>query len=353
MSSSSTNTDERESVCPNCVNFDIRLFDKRAPTWCEYSQGEEEAVLERPVEEFERTRHAGCKYCGLVCATSLLFSSRGPVADLRINLFDRYLPQILCDISNGVTQSFTIWVAPGTTTWGAIPCLPSISVTPGAEESFGFVKEQLSQCASQHPECQVTKTTTAPKRLLHAGSEAEPVHLVQADAEARERYAALSYCWGGDQALKLTKATEASLSRSISWGNLPVLLQDALVVCRRLDIPFLWVDALCIMQGEDGKDEWKHEAAQMADIYQNAFITIYAASCSNPRQSFLRRDIWPARSVNVLVRDKTFSPQVMTRQNDRRGFHSYGPVNPVLDPLDRRAWYLSCGAKTDKAFTDF
>ncbi|PQE20572.1 hypothetical protein CJF30_00001895 [Rutstroemia sp. NJR-2017a BBW] len=41
-----------------------------------------------------------------------------------------------------------------------------------------------------------------------------------------------------------------------------------------MDIHFLWIDSLCIIQ--DCQDDWNEQAPQMASIYKNAFITIAA-----------------------------------------------------------------------------
>lgn len=51
-------------------------------------------------------------------------------------------------------------------------------------------------------------------------------------------------------------------------------MQDTVYVLRRLHVEYLWVDSLCIIQGDDG--DWEHEASSMALIYKNATFTISA-----------------------------------------------------------------------------
>jgi hypothetical protein len=50
------------------------------------------------------------------------------------------------------------------------------------------------------------------------------------------------------------------------------VLVDAVELCRRLSIRYLWVDAVCIIQGS--KEDWQREAALMGQVYANAFVTI-------------------------------------------------------------------------------
>ncbi len=67
-----------------------------------------------------------------------------------------------------------------------------------------------------------------------------------------------------------------SLSKSV---------QDAVLVCRRLGIRYLWVDALCIVQ--DDTDERQREAAQMHRIYSNSHLTIAAHAAVSSKDGFL------------------------------------------------------------------
>ena len=87
-------------------------------------------------------------------------------------------------------------------------------------------------------------------------------------------YIALSHCWG----LTIPDAGRTTLGRrnmSIFAGNLPRTFQDFIEIARRLEIRYVWIDSLCIIQ--DSGDDWEKEAAQMASIYSNAHLTIAAS----------------------------------------------------------------------------
>jgi hypothetical protein len=40
---------------------------------------------------------------------------------------------------------------------------------------------------------------------------------------------------------------------------LPKTFKEAILTCRRLDIAYLWIDSLCIMQ--DSKDDWEYHSS--------------------------------------------------------------------------------------------
>ncbi|KAL1863979.1 hypothetical protein Daus18300_007944 [Diaporthe australafricana] len=102
------------------------------------------------------------------------------------------------------------------------------------------------------------------------------------------KYAALSYCWGDvDSSARTTGANLKDGCRHISIPSLPQCLQDAVTVARSLDIRYLWIDALCIIQGD--ADDWAREAGKMFEIFQNAFLTIGAAASTSTDEGFLTR----------------------------------------------------------------
>ncbi|KAL1633866.1 hypothetical protein SLS58_010922 [Diplodia intermedia] len=121
------------------------------------------------------------------------------------------------------------------------------------------------------------------------------------DVEAR-RYIALSYCWGtqhGAPLLRTERATLPSFAKGIPLSLFPPALRDAVLVTRRVgsgeggSVRYLWIDALCIVQ--DDRRDWEREAARMAGVYRNAYLTFCStqASCA---LGFARR---PASSAIV------------------------------------------------------
>ncbi|KAF3763016.1 hypothetical protein M406DRAFT_73671 [Cryphonectria parasitica EP155] len=94
-------------------------------------------------------------------------------------------------------------------------------------------------------------------------------------------YTALSYVWGQKQKLMLSAEIEPRLKEngSIRDDDLPKTVSDAITVTRLLGLSFLWVDAVCIMQGKTkvDLDDRAEQIGNMANIYRSAFLTIVDA----------------------------------------------------------------------------
>ncbi|KAE9363959.1 hypothetical protein N431DRAFT_521364 [Stipitochalara longipes BDJ] len=81
---------------------------------------------------------------------------------------------------------------------------------------------------------------------------------------------------GTIQPLKLTSENYKVFVRDgIAYVDLPQTIQDAVSVCRNIGIRYLWIDALCIIQGKDG--DFEVEVGHMASVYAGSFLTIAAA----------------------------------------------------------------------------
>ncbi|KAK0610881.1 heterokaryon incompatibility protein-domain-containing protein, partial [Immersiella caudata] len=135
------------------------------------------------------------------------------------------------------------------------------------------------------------------------------------------RYAALSYVWGatGQHSLNLHKHNAAALGTTLHNQDRPVArtIMDAITITRRLGVPFLWVDSLCIIQqspfdpSNDDPAARAAQIAQMDSIYGNAEITLVAASGSDSESPLLYpRDfppetqiatVLPTTNINVLL----------------------------------------------------
>jgi hypothetical protein len=109
--------------------------------------------------------------------------------------------------------------------------------------------------------------------------------LVQTFHGQTGRYAALSYCWGASLPSTTTTANLQAHESGISFDTLPRTLQDAILVVRWMGIEYIWIDCLCILQ--DSKTDWEHEAARMADVYPNAYLTITASRAEHCGEGFL------------------------------------------------------------------
>ncbi|KAK4209652.1 heterokaryon incompatibility protein-domain-containing protein [Rhypophila decipiens] len=150
------------------------------------------------------------------------------------------------------------------------------------DDKIEFIRDCLRRCRSQHASNMCRPTPCRPLRLINVGLDGTTPRLFQRHRQLRT-YAALSHCWGTRQLpSQTTRSNVHQLSRSIPPDILPKTFANALEIARRLQIPYLWIDALCIVQ--DDNQEWQDEAARMDAIYLGSQLTIAATESRDSSQ---------------------------------------------------------------------
>lgn len=87
--------------------------------------------------------------------------------------------------------------------------------------------------------------------------------------------------------MQLNSETVNKFKQNIPFDHLPKTFQDALIVCKALDVHYIWIDSLCILQ--DSQEDWAMQGSKMAQIYSDCLVTIAADAAANSGQGFLRR----------------------------------------------------------------
>ncbi|KAG9233019.1 heterokaryon incompatibility protein-domain-containing protein [Amylocarpus encephaloides] len=135
------------------------------------------------------------------------------------------------------------------------------------------------------------RNTVLPTRVLDLGSTGgDTPPSPDADlclwetSEATDRYATLSYFWGGYTDFGTLKSNLKERCSKIKFLEMPSLFQQAVTVTRGLGIRYLWIDALCIIQ--DDRDDWSVKAAKMSSVYWNGACKLVVTHCQNPAQNF-------------------------------------------------------------------
>ena len=98
----------------------------------------------------------------------------------------------------------------------------------------------------------------------------------------------------GNVAVQLNSETLNEFKKNITLSDLPRTFQDAITVCHALDIQYLWIDSLCIMQDSPG--DWAMQGSKMAQIYSDCLVTIAADAAENSKVGFLQRVPDPVES---------------------------------------------------------
>jgi hypothetical protein len=208
-----------------------------------------------------------------------------------------------------------------------------------SDSSMSEARRWLLECHSTHDRCFKAHGSYTPGRLIciESGDGQPVIRLVENVSGENIKWAALSYVWGGDQVLKATSSSLLALKENISVGNLPRTLRDAVTVCIKLGLTYLWVDCLCIIQ--DDQDDLTRELANMPQIYQRAWVTISASTARHVSEGFLhdrqyRSGDIGATSLTYLSKDGISSGAVIVGETS--------PTNTVMDknlPIHHRAWY--------------
>jgi len=221
---------------------------------------------------------------------------------------------------------------------------PYISSRPfngyvGSSASFQLAGRWLVECSEGHEECRSLAGGFCPTRLvdLKRGLGLDFVKVVSSWSLRPTRetvYATLSYCWGGDQAIKTLRSTLQSHQAGIKISSLSQTLQDAIKVARSLRVEFLWIDSLCIVQ-DDPRDVTE-EISRMSDYYENAFICISAASASSCNEGFLQ-----PRSGNPYHHGP-FELPYRGPDNSMGSIKlvTYADYSSALEPAKARAWIM-------------
>ncbi|KAH9908557.1 heterokaryon incompatibility protein-domain-containing protein [Xylariomycetidae sp. FL2044] len=163
--------------------------------------------------------------------------------------------------------------------------------SPASPESLALAHTWLQECLTKHgsacsaePESS-NGAPTRPKRLVEIADE-KRLRLVELPLDHRSPYCALSYQWGGKEGLRLSTDSLARLKDGFQIDDLPLTIADAVKVARSVDVGYLWVDALCILQ--DNAEDKAREISRMGSIYRNATLTIIAASTTSAQSGFLQ-----------------------------------------------------------------
>ncbi|KAK3391184.1 hypothetical protein B0H63DRAFT_447249 [Podospora didyma] len=72
---------------------------------------------------------------------------------------------------------------------------------------------------------------------------------------------------------------EANYRSKILWDSLSNTYQEGIVVTRKLGIPYIRIDSLCIIRGDP--DEWQRESSRMASVFSGAVLTLAATDAED------------------------------------------------------------------------
>ncbi|KAK0643414.1 heterokaryon incompatibility protein-domain-containing protein [Cercophora newfieldiana] len=163
-------------------------------------------------------------------------------------------------------------------------------ITPNglSDSCVSLLRSWLALCTTsqgKHTRCSTPPTPSLPTRLVHVGTATEHPRLYLTKPHEKSRFAALSHCWGGASPVRTLNRNIEDHFMALPLSSLPQTFADAIAVTRAMGLEFLWIDSLCIIQ--DDLQDWEREAARMAHVYANAWVTISADAATDADKGFL------------------------------------------------------------------
>lgn len=257
--------------------------------------------------------------------TGIDLGGRGHTVDLRLEKVSARADDTADDTSDDTPDDIPDWAKRA-----------QVSSHTGSEEQYEMIRQWLDECVNspEHSSCNTKKEFGRPTRLLNLSlNGTDGVRLVKGDS-SDEPYAALSYCWGSVPQIRLLRTNLQQFQNQIPLTNLSKVSQDAIAVCRKLSISYLWIDALCIVQGEDG--DFLSEAPRMQEVYAGSVFTVVVAFSKDTTESFLvhRNPLeWLECNLGLteddVAKGHRVEPVQFCVENGPGAYH-----------IDSRAWYL-------------
>lgn len=264
-------------------------------------------------KEIEASSSRGCEFCRNLFKFALSCCTDGLWVRHEWHLF------LVAPKSDGTFTRFIFTVPP------EVPCedLPpairlcrgreTIEMTSTADDHvIDQAKLWWETCVRKH-KCQEVYRTYKPTRLLRLEPKPNDTVVRLVTVTQPVQYVALSHRWSKEtEEISLTSSNlHQRIEKGILVAQLPRLsklafvtsgffivykacyhlshflkqnsVQDVVYVLRRFHVEYLWIDSLCIIQGDDG--DWEHEAGSIGSIYKNATFTISATKSQGSHDS--------------------------------------------------------------------
>lgn len=145
------------------------------------------------------------------------------------------------------------------------------------------MRQWLTLCDNAHQGCisdqQDAPSRNLPTRVIAVGKPGDEfVQLVEPRDDDNGEWIALSHQWGTGKRFCTTTENKESYMKGMEYESLPGTFKDAVQVTRALRQAYLWIDSLCIIQGDDG--DFNEESKRMEHVYSGAYCVI--ASSRSP-----------------------------------------------------------------------
>lgn len=182
-----------------------------------------------------------------------------------------------------------------------------------SQDSIDVIKSWLATCAENHMKCSRTLSgesiatpTPLPTRCLQVISDPMVVGGIRIclveTASRNGSYTTMTHRWPKQLrgATTSTNLADRLSGKETLESILPRHFVDACILTLRLGYEYIWIDAVCIIQGASDPAamvDWAHEATWMASYYQNSRLTIAATYGDGTRGLFIAETLENSRPL--------------------------------------------------------
>ena len=202
-----------------------------------------------------------------------------------------------------------------------------------SKESYQQLKSWIAVCDQDH-QCAPQSPPRLPKRVLKISETRVVLHLTRHDEYAR--YTTLSHTWGSNTSYVLTKHNCRELTEGIAWSSIPRTFQDAIKISRELGVDYLWIDCLCIIQGDE--DDWNEQSREMSTVYGNSWLNIAATDSKDSHGGCFREG---SANERLPLQKLPGNPNIVVMQqpvHTHKDFGSNYGADRWSPPLLQRGW---------------
>lgn len=203
-----------------------------------------------------------------------------------------------------------------------------ISSDPTSPEFIEKVQTWMSSCKENHPICVNAEKSTyhplLPEKIISLGPESNmDIQLIGAYGLTQEPYIVLH---DQQEETSYSSLFECQIPEDdfveVLYNALPRAFQDAVQVCRKLGIKYLWINDLC--KNHDDDEDWYIETEKKAMVYNNAELVLMFTGSVDGNDGFL----CPRKPPTII--SGTWP--------DGRPFEMYARPRRLLHDLDTMGW---------------
>ena len=210
---------------------------------------------------------------------------------------------------------------------------PQQSVVIATIAQLILARTWFFRCTQGHDQCDRSRNRQFyPMRLIDVRGDSPRLVI---SAEERDGlsgpYATLSHRWSS-LSKKFTLTTEilSQFRNSIPTEQISPTLRDAINVCKALEVPYIWMDTMCIVQSGPGSyEDWQNNGSALASIYTNSIVNLAAEI----------DDVGGFIHSTIDAKIKVPSRFIVSNHKEYIAYPASMSKN-ISRPLDKRGWII-------------